>query len=108
MILRKLIPGALVVLAAGTGCQHHAAAAPQETIAQAPAPFATPPVLAGTPGHRHARGEGPSCRREHHDGARGQDAARAIGFPDFGDLFPFFHQGPGPDDIPGGEGRRRR
>ena len=37
-------------LAFGTGCQHAAsAAAPGDSVAQTPAPFATPPILPGTP-----------------------------------------------------------
>jgi serine protease Do len=101
MILRKLIPGALIVLAAGTGCQHHAAAAPPETIGQAPAPFATPPVLAGTPDIatlvakvRPAVVNITTVHEVHMP--RGD-------FPGFGDLFPFFRQGPG-GRHPGGEG----
>lgn len=54
MTLRKLIPltalPLLTALAAGTGCQRPAAAASQQQpLAQTPAPFATPPVLPGTP-----------------------------------------------------------
>jgi serine protease Do len=49
MTLRNLIPLSVLLLAAGTGCQHSAAASPQDPLAQTQAPFATPPVLPGTP-----------------------------------------------------------
>ncbi|MDP9034784.1 MAG: Do family serine endopeptidase [Myxococcota bacterium] len=56
MISRKLLTLSAVAIAFGNGCQHSASAAnpqtanPQaETTTQVPAPFASPPVLAGTP-----------------------------------------------------------
>jgi len=50
MTLRKLAPISALALILGTGCQHAAsAAAGQDGVAQTPAPFATPPVLTGTP-----------------------------------------------------------
>jgi serine protease Do len=54
MPLRKLIsisPAAVALaLVLGTGCQHAASAASgQDGVPQTPAPFATPPVLTGTP-----------------------------------------------------------
>lgn len=50
MTLRRLFPLTVLALSVGTGCQHSASASPPaEATAQAPAPFATPPVLAGTP-----------------------------------------------------------
>ncbi len=49
MILRKLVPVTALALSFGTGCQHAASAAPPSDPPQSQAPFATPPVLAGTP-----------------------------------------------------------
>jgi serine protease Do len=46
---RKLIPVTGLALVLATGCQHSAAASAPGSVAQTPAPFATPPVLAGTP-----------------------------------------------------------
>ncbi len=104
MILRKLIPSALIALAAGTGCQHHAAAAPQDPIGQAPAPFATPPVLAGTPDIAtlvaKVRPAVVNITTVHEVHAQGGEVPS---FGGFGDLFPFFHQGPG-GRRPGGDG----
>jgi serine protease Do len=54
--LRPLVPASALAAALGlgvvlgTGCQHAASAASgQDGVAQTPAPFATPPVLPGTP-----------------------------------------------------------
>jgi serine protease Do len=50
MNLRKLLPLTGIALVLATGCQHSAgAASPPEAIPQTPAPFSTPPVLAGAP-----------------------------------------------------------
>jgi serine protease Do len=49
MTPRKLIPLTALALSFGTGCQHSASAASPPDAPQAPAPFATPPVLPGTP-----------------------------------------------------------
>lgn len=50
MTPRKLFfPVTALSLVLATGCQHSAAAAGQDGVAQTPAPFATPPVLTGTP-----------------------------------------------------------
>ncbi len=53
MTFRKLLPvtpvAVALALALGTGCQHAASAAGGDGLAQTPAPFATPPVLTGTP-----------------------------------------------------------
>jgi len=101
MILRKLLPSALIALAAGTGCQHHAAAAPQDPIGQAPAPFATPPVLAGTPDIAtlvaKVRPAVVNITTVHEVHVPRGD------LPGFSELFPFFHQGPG-GRRPGAEG----
>jgi serine protease Do len=48
MRLRKLLPFA-VTLVLATGCQRHVAQAANTSVPSTPAPFATPPVLAGTP-----------------------------------------------------------
>jgi serine protease Do len=95
MNLRKLIPLTALLLAAGTGCQHPAAAAPQDPLAQTPAPFATPPVLPGTPDIatlaakvRPAVVNITTVHAVHMP--RGD-----FGFPGgFGDMLPFFHQMP--------------
>jgi serine protease Do len=50
MKLRKLVPLTGLALVLATGCQHSAGAAAQsDAIPQTPAPFSTPPVLAGAP-----------------------------------------------------------
>ena len=99
MTLRKLIPltalPLLTALAAGTGCQHPASAAsPQDPIAQTPAPFATPPVLPGTPDiatlAARVRPAVVNITTVHEVHMPRGD----FGFPGFGDLLPFFHQGP--------------
>src|SRR5580658_1040541 len=98
MIARKLILPALLPLALlGAGCQHSAAAAsPPEPTGQTPAPFATPPVLPGTPDVATLVAKvRPSVVNittvQQTRIPRGQ-----FGFPGgFGDLFPFFNQGPG-------------
>jgi serine protease Do len=103
MILRRLIPITVLLLAAGTGCQHPAAAAAPDPVAQTPAPFATPPVLPGTPDIatlaakvRPAVVNITTVHEVHLP--RGE-----FGFPGFGDLMPFFHQGQ-PGNLPRGEG----
>jgi serine protease Do len=109
MTFRKLIPAAVVLVASGTGlvsgtgCQHPAAASPQDPVAQTPAPFATPPVLPGTPDiatlAARVRPSVVNITTVHQVHVpRGE-----FGFPGLGDLMPFFRQGqPGP----GGQGRR--
>jgi|CZKU01.1.fsa_nt_gi serine protease Do len=92
MTLRNIIPLTALILAAGSGCQHPAAAAQPDSVAQTPAPFATPPVLPGTPDIatlaarvRPAVVNITTVHEVHQ--ARGE-----FGFPGFGDLTPFFHQ----------------
>jgi serine protease Do len=47
---RNLVPLAFLALSLGTGCQHAASAAPPaDGVPQTAAPFATPPLLTGTP-----------------------------------------------------------
>jgi serine protease Do len=97
MTLRKLIPltalPLLTALAAGTGCQHPAAAASQDALPQSPAPFATPPVLPGTPDiatlAARVRPAVVNITTVHEVHMPRGD----FGFPGFGDLLPFFHQG---------------
>jgi serine protease Do len=50
MTFRKLLPVSSLALILATGCQHAASAANgQDGVPQTPAPFASPPVLSGTP-----------------------------------------------------------
>jgi serine protease Do len=107
MTLRKLIPltalPLLTSLAAGTGCQHPAAAASaQDPVAQTPAPFATPPVLPGTPDiatlAARVRPAVVNITTVHEVHVPRGD----FGFPGFGDLLPFFHQGQR-ERVPGAE-----
>jgi serine protease Do len=101
MITRKLIPVAVVVFAAGagiasgTGCQH-AARASQESPPQTPAPFATPPVLPGTPDiatlAARVRPAVVNITTVHEVHMR---QGGGFGLPGFGDMLPFFRQGPG-------------
>ena len=101
MILRKLIPLTVLALSFGTGC-HSAAAAANDNTSQTPAPFATPPVLPGTPDIATLVAKvKPSVVNittvQAVKSPRGE-----FGFPnDLEELFPFFHQG-SPD------GSRRR
>jgi serine protease Do len=89
--LRKLLP--LTVLALiGTGCQHSASASPPaEATAQLPAPFAAPPVLAGTPDIATLVAK---VKPAVVNITTVQEVKVAQG-PDLSDVFPFFHQGPG-------------
>jgi serine protease Do len=103
---QSLIPAAVLALAFGSGCQHSAAAAmPPETSPQLPAPFATPPVLPGTPDVatlvakvRPSVVNITTVQQVHVP--RGD-----FGFPDLGQLFPFFGDGrPGGRHRGGGGG----
>jgi serine protease Do len=108
MLIRQTIPALLPLFLFSAGCQHTAsAAAPPEPAPQASAPFATPPVLAGTPDVATLAAKvRPSVvnittiqqvRVPHGD----------FSFPGFGDMFPFFNQGrrgPGHMGPNGGEG----
>jgi serine protease Do len=99
MALRKFIPITALLLAAGTGCQHPAAASPPDSLAdalvQTPAPFATPPVLPGTPDiatlAAKVRPAVVNITTIHEVRQSRNDFNN---FPGFGDLAPFFHQGP--------------
>jgi serine protease Do len=98
MTLRKLIPLVPLVLAFGTGCQHTASAAPPpEAATQEPAPFATPPVLPGTPDVAtlvaRVKPAVVNITTIH------EVKVPRIEMPDLGPLMPFFNQ-------PGGRGGR--
>ena len=108
MLSRKLVPLITLALAFGSGCQHSAgAASPPDGVPQTPAPFATPPVLPGTPDIAtlvsKVRPAVVNITTEHElKTPRGM-----FGSSDLGEVFPFFHQGrPGmPHNRGGGEGR---
>jgi serine protease Do len=94
--LRKLIPVTGLALVLGTGCQHSAAASAQDGIAQTPAPFASPPILAGTPDVAtlvaKVRPAVVNITTVHEV----KMTQGELGFPDMPELrnlFPFFHQG---------------
>jgi serine protease Do len=98
MPIRKLIsisPFALALaLVLGTGCQHAASAASgQDGVPQTPAPFATPPVLTGTPDVATLVAKvkpavvNITTVQEVKVGRRGGE------FPGFGDLFRMFPHG---------------
>lgn len=109
--LRKLVPFTALALVLGTGCQHSAvAAAPPEGVPQTPAPFATPPVLPGTPDIATLVSKvRPSVVNitTVHEVKMGRGEFGFPDMPDLHNLFPFFHQGPqGPGRPHGGpEGR---
>jgi serine protease Do len=94
MTLRKLIPLTSLALSFGTGCQHSAAAAsPPADAPQAAAPFATPPVLPGTPDIATLVAKvKPSVVNI----TTVQEVKVPQGdfFGGFGEMFPFFRQGP--------------
>jgi serine protease Do len=94
MTSRYLVPLAALALSAGTGCQGSAAAAsPPEANPQTPAPFATPPVLPGTPDVATlvARVKPSVVNITTVQSVK----APQMEMPDLGELFPFFNQGPG-------------
>jgi serine protease Do len=100
----NLIPLAILALSMGTGCQGSASAAsPPDSTPQTPAPFATPPVLPGTPDIATLVAKvQPSVVN-----ITTVQAVRVprMEMPDLGDLFPFFGQGQGPGGTrrsPGG------
>ncbi len=111
MTLRKLVPLTALALVFGTGCQHAASAAPPgDGVAQSPAPFASPPVLPGTPDVATLVAKVKPAvvnittvtetKMPHGNFDFG-------GMPDLGKLFPFFGQGPNGQMRPmprGGEG----
>lgn len=90
----KIVPLTILALAFGAGCQHSAAAAaPPEVPPPSPAPFATPPVLPGTPDVATLAAKvRPSVVNittvQEVRVPRGE-----FGFPNLENLFPFFNQG---------------
>jgi serine protease Do len=95
----KWIPATLCVLSFGAGCQRPAvAASPPQAIGSVAAPFATPPVLPGTP-------DIATLAARVSPGVVNITTVQQVhvprsdfnlpGFPGFGGLFPFFNQGPG-------------
>jgi serine protease Do len=95
MNVRKLIPPTFLALSFATGCQHAAAADPPSAAPQTAAPFATPPVLPGTPDIATLVAKvRPSVVNittvQEVKMPRGD-----LGMPGFEDLFPFFRQQPG-------------
>jgi serine protease Do len=87
-----------VVLALCAGCHHSAAAAgPSEALAQTPAPFSSPPILAGTP-------DVATLAAKVKPSVVNITTVQEVkvpktdfpfpGFPGFEDMLPFFHQGP--------------
>src|SRR5579863_7824575 len=98
---KKVLPvtGLALVLATGfvTGCQHSAAASGQDGLAQTPAPFASPPVLAGTPDVATLVAKvRPSVVNitTLHEVKVNEGMGQLFGFPDMPELknlFPFFH-----------------
>src|SRR5579863_5896989 len=104
-LLSVTVLGASLLLALATACQHSAvAAAPPETAqAPSPAPFATPPVLPGTPDVATLTAK---VRPAVVNITAIQQVRGPRGFqigPDLGEIFPFLHPGPGGHGR-GGEG----
>jgi serine protease Do len=95
--LRKLIPvTALGLVLATGGCQHSAAASAPQGIAQTPPPFASPPVLAGTPDIATLVAKvRPSVVNitTIHEVKMSQGEPGFPDMPELRNLFPFFHQG---------------
>jgi serine protease Do len=98
--IAKLLPPAILLAAFGTGCQRSAAAAasaPPET-AQTPAPFATPPVLPGTPDVAtlvaKVRPSVVNITTEQQSRLPAMGGGE-FGFPGLDDIFPFFQGQPG-------------
>jgi serine protease Do len=101
---RNLIPLAFLALFMSTGCQHAASAsAPADGVPQTPAPFATPPLLTGTPDVATlvARVKPSVVNITTVQEVRG----RRGDAPDLGQLFPFLdpRQTPGMRRPPGGD-----
>jgi serine protease Do len=95
MSLRRLLPLTAIALSFGTGCQRSASAASPPDAPQAPAaaPFPTPPVLPGTPDIATlvatVRPSVVNITTVHEVKLPRGD------FGGFGEMFPFFRQGPG-------------
>jgi serine protease Do len=92
MSLRKLIPFTALALSLGTGCQHSASAASPPDAPQTPAPFATPPVLPGTP-------DIATLVAKVKPSVVNITTVQEVKVPQqpfdgFGEMFPFFRRGP--------------
>jgi serine protease Do len=98
MTSKKLVHLTALALAFGTGCQHAASAAPPgEGVIQTPAPFATPPVLPGTPDVATLVAKvkpGVVNITTVTEMKMPQRNFEMPEMPDLGNLFPFFRQGP--------------
>jgi len=107
MIGKSFIAATATALVLGTGCQHAASAAGSPAAAN-PAPFATPPVLAGTPDVAtlvsRVRPAVVNITTVHEV----KMPQGGFGFPDFENLFPFFGHGFGGIPRPGGEGTAKQ
>jgi serine protease Do len=100
-LISRTAPVALAALALGfgTGCQRSAqAASGPEAPAVTPAPFATPPVLAGTPDVATLVAK---VRPSVVNITTVQQVKVPRGDFDFGGLFPFFNQGGRHHGVPG-------
>jgi serine protease Do len=97
MIARNLLPALLPLALLGTACQHSAeAASPPEPTGQTPAPFATPPVLPGTPDVATLVAKVRPSVVNITTVQQMRVPRSQFGFPGgFGDMLPFFNQGPG-------------
>ena len=104
MTLRRLVPLTTLTLSFvsfGTGCQHSAAAASPPDAPQAQAPFATPPVLPGTPDVATLVAKvKPSVVNI--TTVQEVKVGHAEPFGGFGEMFPFLRRGPGGRQFGGG------
>ena len=92
MTLRRLLPLTTMALSLGTGCQHSASAASPPDAPQAQAPFATPPVLPGTPDIATLVAKvKPSVVNI--TTVQQVKVPRGDTFGGFGEMFPFFRRG---------------
>jgi serine protease Do len=88
----NLVPLAILALALGAGCQRSAAAASTpDAVPQSPAPFATPPVLPGTPDIATLAARVKPAVVNITTVQAVRVARQEV--PDIGELFPFFNQG---------------
>ncbi len=106
MTSRKILPLTALALVLGTGCHHSASASPtSDAVPQTPAPFATPPVLTGTPDVATLVAKVKPAVVNITTVQEIKVAHPSFGGAELGDLFRFFRQGPGgARPFPGGEG----
>ncbi len=109
MTMRKLVPLTALALSFGTGCQHTASAASPPDAPQTAAPFATPPVLPGTPDIATlvARVKPSVVNITTVQEVKVPGGRNGEPFGGFGEMFPFFRQGPGSNGGSGPNGRHR-